>query len=156
MRLKLFSLIILLLLITSCSPSEVNQTGQAAKDSFSDYDKNFKNEPVENKDLPIKNKKTNLEDDLVEDYDPSIIEEEVVVTDSGSFEVSGVHTGDYFSSTKLLVTLKGVSDVKIKYQEVEPSIGEIYELELTDQSSFVLSDLKSSTTYYVVLSLSKL
>lgn len=68
---------------------------------------------------------------------------------SDMFEVSSFHTGDYFSSTKLLVTINDSGNFEIKYQEVEPSIGEIYELELSGQSSFVLSDLKSSTTYNV-------
>lgn len=150
MKLKLFSLIVLLLLITSCSSSEVNQTEQAAKDSFNDYDKNIKNEPVKNKDLPIK-KAGNLKDgnNVKKNHDDLINEKDNVVIDSGEFEVSGFPVGDYFSSTKLLVTLNGLGDFKIKYQETSPGTGEVYEVEIFNQNSITLSDLKSSTTYSV-------
>lgn len=154
MRLKLLLILILSLFLISCSLDGENQSGKASFSNFDDFnkekiiDRNIEDRPV-NKDISVKDKTTNLNDNLVEDYNVEINEEEIAVTDFASFEVSGIHNGDYLSSTKLLVTLNELGDFKIKYREIEPSMGEIKELEIFAQDSVILTDLKSSTTYNV-------
>jgi len=131
MNIKFVVILMLFLLLTSCSLDGENQSGKAF---FSNFDDPNKEKMVSGN---------------IEDKSADSINEEQNVVNFKSFGVSEYNVGDYSSSTKLLVSLKGLKDVKIKYQEIQPSIGEVYELEVFGQNSVVLSDLKSDTTYNV-------